>query len=158
MRHYTKRAILFILINFICLAIGNVFTMDGVVEDWYKLGNQAPWTPPGWFFGFAWSIIMIGFGFFMTSILDYSSVKNKKVFIYIYVASCLLNIAWCYLFFGKQLILISLITIVLLFTIVAYFAITSIKDKKPLSFVLISPYFTWLIVAISLNAYFYIYN
>lgn len=158
MRFYTKRALLFVLVNFICLAIGNVFTMDGVIEDWYVLGNQAPWTPPGWVFGFAWTTIMICFGFFMTSILDYSSKIKKNKFIKLYVFSCVLNILWCYLFFGQQLLLLGLINIILLLTVVIYFAITSLKDKKPLSFILITPYFLWLIIATSLNAYFYIYN
>lgn len=158
MRYYTKRALLFILINFVCLGIGNFPTMQGVIEDWYVLGNQAPWTPPGWFFGFAWSVIMIAFGFFMTSILDYSTKPNKNKYLKLYFVSCVLNISWCYLFFGYQLILLGLINIIALLIVVLNFAHISIKDKKPLSFVLISPYFIWLIVATSLNAYFYIYN
>lgn len=158
MRYYTKRALLFIFINFICLGLGNFPTMKGVSSDWYQLGNQAPWTPPGWVFGFAWSIIMVCYGFFMTSILDYSSFIKKRKFIRVYILSCILNILWCYLFFGQQLILLGLVNIIVLFILVFFFAFVSIKDKKPLSFVLILPYFLWLIIATSLNVYFYIYN
>jgi translocator protein len=158
MRFYTKRAILFIVINFICLGIGNIPTMKGVLEDWYALGNQAPWTPPGWFFGVAWSTIMIAFGFYMTSVIDNLLKKEKKQIIILYVTSCILNILWCYLFFGSQLILIGLITIVILFILTLYFGYYALKIKKPLSFILVSPYFTWLAIATSLNAYFYIYN
>lgn len=158
MRHYTKRAFLFIVVNFICLWLGNFPTMNGVNQAWYQLGNQAPWTPPGWVFGFAWTLIMITYGFFMTTLLDYSPVKRKKNFLILYVLSCILNILWCYLFFGNQLILLGLITISLLFLLILYLAVVSVIDKKPLSFVLIAPYCLWLIIATSLNAYFYIYN
>ena len=40
----------FLIINFGGLAIGQVWTGDGVTSEWYTSLNQAPWTPPGWVF------------------------------------------------------------------------------------------------------------
>ena len=58
------RTIIFLLINFAGLFIGGLFTGEGVPSDWYQNLNKAPWTPPGWVFGFAWTTIMICFSLF----------------------------------------------------------------------------------------------
>ncbi len=57
------RVIIFLVINFAALALGSIFTSAGVSSDWYTNLNQAPWTPPGWVFGAAWTSIMIFFAF-----------------------------------------------------------------------------------------------
>ena len=54
-----KRLFVFLLINFGALALGGLFTSDGVISDWYEQLNKAPWTPPGWVFGAAWTTIMV---------------------------------------------------------------------------------------------------
>lgn len=41
-----KRIILFLVLNFAALAIGGLFTGDGVPSEWYQNLNKAPWTPP----------------------------------------------------------------------------------------------------------------
>ena len=60
------RIIIFLLINFTGLFLGGLFTQEGVPSDWYQNLNKAPWTPPGWLFGFAWTTIMICFSIFLS--------------------------------------------------------------------------------------------
>ena len=48
MKKYIITLIGFLIINFGGLAIGQVWTGDGVTSEWYTSLNQAPWTPPGW--------------------------------------------------------------------------------------------------------------
>ena len=72
--------IVFLTINFGGLAIGQVWTGDGVSSDWYTSLNQAPWTPPGWVFGLAWTTIAITFSLLMTSFYLKNSVKSLKLF------------------------------------------------------------------------------
>jgi hypothetical protein len=55
----------FVLLNFLGLYIGGRFTGPGVTSSWYQTLDQAPWTPPGWVFGVAWTTVMIGFSWFM---------------------------------------------------------------------------------------------
>ncbi|MBC8399458.1 MAG: tryptophan-rich sensory protein, partial [Flavobacteriales bacterium] len=45
MKKYILTLIVFLTINFGGLAIGQVWTGDGVSSDWYTSLNQAPWTP-----------------------------------------------------------------------------------------------------------------
>ena len=55
----------FLVVNFGGLAVGSWFTGPGVASDWYQGLDKAPWTPPGWGFGAAWTTVMIGFSWFM---------------------------------------------------------------------------------------------
>lgn len=59
------RIALFLVLNFAALGIGGLFSGQGVPSDWYTGLNKAPWTPPGWVFGSAWTIIMICFAIYM---------------------------------------------------------------------------------------------
>ena len=55
------RTILFLVINFAALAIGVIFTGKGVPSEWYASLSKAPWTPPGWVFGAAWTSITVSY-------------------------------------------------------------------------------------------------
>jgi benzodiazapine receptor len=54
-----KISIFFLVLNFSALAIGSWLMNNGPITNWYMNLNQAPWTPPGWVFGIAWTTIMI---------------------------------------------------------------------------------------------------
>lgn len=70
------RLIIFLTINFGALAIGDIFTSKGVPSDWYVDLVKAPWTPPGWVFGFAWTTIMICFSIYMAYLWPVAQNKN----------------------------------------------------------------------------------
>ena len=59
------RTILFLIINFLALYIGIIFSGEGAASGWYSSLTRAPWEPEGWVFGAAWSSIMICFAFYM---------------------------------------------------------------------------------------------
>ena len=50
-----KRTLIFLLFNFIALGLGSWMMADGPNSIWYEELSKAPWTPPGWMFGTAWS-------------------------------------------------------------------------------------------------------
>ena len=60
MKKYFLTLIVFLTLNFGGLVIGQVWTGNGVTSEWYTTLNQAPWTPPGFIFGLAWT----GLGWF----------------------------------------------------------------------------------------------
>ena len=60
-----KISIFFLVLNFSALAIGSWLMNNGPMTNWYVNLNQAPWTPPGWVFGIAWTTIMICFSVYM---------------------------------------------------------------------------------------------
>ncbi len=150
-----KRVILFLVLNFSALAIGGSFTGKGVPSVWYQNLDKAPWTPPGWVFGFAWTLIMICFAIYMAYLLVDSS--NRKKIILLYFFQWILNVAWNPIFFYFQEVLAGFITISLLTILITYFLFHFRNDLKIKS-IFIAPYFIWLIIATSLNGYILLFN
>jgi tryptophan-rich sensory protein len=59
------KLIIFFCLNFAALGIGGLLIGDPATDEFYLNVNKAPWTPPGWVFGAAWTTIMICFSIFM---------------------------------------------------------------------------------------------
>jgi len=145
-----KRIIIFLIINFAALAIGSLFTNTGVNSEWYQNLNKAPWTPPGWVFGFAWTLIMICFSIFMAK--AYTQVQQRKLLLALFVVQWILNVLWNPLFFKFKYVLAALIVIISLWTIVEQLMFRFKSDLNNWIWLLF-PYVTWLTIATSLNAY-----
>ncbi|MBT8220065.1 MAG: tryptophan-rich sensory protein [Bacteroidia bacterium] len=149
------RLIIFLILNFGALAIGGLFTSKGVPSDWYTNMNQAPWTPPGWVFGFAWTTIMICFTLYMAYL--WPAVEHKRMIIGLFSIQWILNVAWNPVFFHFHMVGAALLTITLLTILVGYFLFHFWPDLKIKS-LLILPYFVWLLIATSLNGYIFFNN
>ncbi len=149
-----KISIFFLVLNFSALAIGSWLMENGPMTNWYMNLNQAPWTPPGWVFGVAWTTIMICFSVYMAYL--FMEISNINL-ILLYLTQLGLNISWNYIFFNQHAIGLGLFCIMALTIIVTLFLI---NYRKLLQFksLLIVPYFLWLLIATSLNAYIYFYN
>jgi len=143
-----------LILNFSALAIGSIFTESGVSSDWYQNLSKAPWTPPGWVFGAAWSTIMFFFAIYMAYLIN---LKPKKRIIIIYSIQWILNIAWNPIFFYLHEILIGLICISFLTVLITVLLFKYWKEQKTKTLLLV-PYAIWLIIATSLNAYVFLYN
>ena len=149
-----KRLILFLVINFGGLAIGSWLMNNGPQTEWSIGLNKAPWTPPGWVFGAAWTIIMICFSIYMAQL--YANENTGKVII-LFIFQVVLNVSWNYVFFNQHavsfaLIIISLLTILIIYFLIAYYS------KLQLISLLLLPYVIWLAIATSLNYYIYTNN
>lgn len=143
--------ILFLVLNFGALALGSIFTNSGVVSDWYISLNKAPWTPPGWVFGAAWTFIMLCFSFYMANIFKFTAQKRRIVFLY--VMQWIFNVSWNMIFFKYHFTATALACISLLFILTVIFLVIGIRQKKAVQVMLILPYVIWLMIAVSLNAY-----
>lgn len=140
---------IFLIINFSALGIGSLLMNNGPLTEWYINLNKAPWTPPGWAFGLAWTTIMICFSFYMLFLYsEHNSTKVKTLFL----LQVILNISWNYLFFNQHLVGTALIAIILL-TLLTFYFLISYKKQLGLKSVFILPYSIWLCIATSLNAY-----
>ncbi|WP_027878707.1 TspO/MBR family protein [Mesoflavibacter zeaxanthinifaciens] len=149
-----KRFLFFLFINLGSLGLGSLLMNNGPTSEWYLNLNKAPWTPPGWLFGVAWTTIMVCFSIYLTYLFSKLSSKNIKIAFSIQV---FLNIIWNFIFFNQHLILLGLITIILL-TIVVFYIFFSFKNIMKTKSLLLFPYMIWLLIATSLNAYILINN
>ena len=149
------KVVIFLVLNFAALAIGGFATGDGVPSQWYADLNKAPWTPPGWVFGAAWTVIMICFAFFMAFLWD--SFENKKLLISLYALQWVLCVGWNFVFFEFHQIALGLLVIGSLFLLMAYFLLSFWPQIQAKS-LLVAPYVLWLLIATSLNAYILLNN
>jgi tryptophan-rich sensory protein len=147
--------IIFLVINFGALGIGGIFTGQGVPSDWYQNLNKAPWTPPGWVFGAAWTTIMLCFAVFMAVL--WNATDNKAMLIALFSIQWVLNVLWSPVFFKYHELFWGLLIISLLLFLVGFFLFAYIKQVKAFAF-LVLPYFVWLLIASSLNAYAWLKN
>lgn len=151
---FFKYFFLFLIINFGALSIGSWLMNSGPQTLWYINLNKAPWSPPGWLFGVAWTTIMLCFSVYMASIKKTDFTRNLVI---LFSIQFFLNVVWNYIFFNKHLVALALISIVSLTFVVATLFFYNLKTLK-LKSLFILPYFIWLCIAISLNAYILIYN
>lgn len=149
-----KLTLLFLVINFGGLAIGNWLMDNGPMTDWYANLNKAPWTPPGWVFGVAWTTIMICFSIYLGKLFLVDNSQKMKVLFFV---QFVLNVSWNYLFFNQHWVFLGLVNITFLTALLCLYFFkfsTKINHYK----YLILPYMIWLCIATSLNLYVLIYN
>ena len=145
---------LFLIINFSALGIGSWLMNSGPTSGWYLTLNKAPWTPPGWVFGVAWTTIMICFSIYLSYLVN---IKEANTFWVLFMVQFLLNVSWNFIFFNQHAIGTALIVIILLTVLVTYYTFGFLSEMK-FKTLLIAPYFIWLLIATSLNAYSYLKN
>jgi translocator protein len=71
------RILIFLILNFSALIAGVSLYGEGGNSEWYNNLTKAPWEPPGWVFGAAWTIIMICFAFYMSITWKYTVMKKN---------------------------------------------------------------------------------
>lgn len=150
------RFLIFLIANLSALGIGVWLMNEGPRTDWYLSLNKAPWTPAGWVFGVAWTIIMVLFSLYMTKVSFQHEFLNKKVLI-LYVDQWILNVSWNYIFFNQHLTKLGLVVIALLWLLIGYFTFEYVKKVRWYT-LFILPYLIWMTIATSLNAYIVLNN
>jgi tryptophan-rich sensory protein len=144
-----KHLIFFLIINFGGLYIGNLLMNNGPLTNWYITLEKAPWTPPGWVFGAAWTLIMICFSVYLAYLFIKADSKRTRL---AFALQVFLNVIWNYVFFNQHLVAFGLVVIAALTVVVFTFFFSNFKSIKNKSYLLL-PYMIWLLIATSLNAY-----
>jgi len=149
--------LLFALINFGALGIGGALMGNPLTNNWYQNANKAPWTPPGWVFGAAWTTVMLCFTLFLW-IAVRSKVAPQLQLVYTMLAvQWFLNVLWNPVFFRWHQVALGLVIIIALEVVVGWFMVWGFKNLG-ITGALIVPYFAWLIIAASLNAWVLVKN
>lgn len=133
--------VIYILLNFVALGIGGLLMGGGPTDPWFINQPQAPWMPPGWVFGAAWTTIMLCFGWFM------ASQPQSRTILGMYAIQWILNVSWNPFFFRWHLPLPAFFLLAALTGVVGWFFF---KGKQKWA---VTPYFLWLWIALSLNGW-----
>lgn len=145
------RFLLFLSINYLALFIGVLLMNNGPRTEWYLSLEKAPWTPPNWMFGVAWTLIMTLFSVYITRLSFKIKFLDKKLII-LYTLQWILNVSWNYIFFNKHNTTAGLFVIIALWLLIGYFTLKYYKLLGWYTFFII-PYLIWMTIATSLNAY-----
>jgi tryptophan-rich sensory protein len=133
-------------------AVGGIATA-GSVGDWYEGLDRAPWNPPGWVFGPAWTVLYalmaVAAWLVAREGLDDPAVRTALL---LYGAQLALNLGWSLVFFGLRrpglgLVVILALLVAIALTAVAFHAIS------PTAAWLLAPYLAWVAFAATLNAW-----
>ena len=149
-------ALLFFLFTCLVVAtIGGMITATSV-EIWYPNLEKPFLTPPDWVFAPVWSILYLVIGLSGWLIWRQRAPERKKALL-IFLIQLGFNLAWPFIFFGARLIgtallEITVLLIVIIVNIIAFWRI------KPLSGLLMLPYALWVAYATVLNASIWILN
>lgn len=155
MKPHWKPFFAFFFFNFLALYLGSYFTAQGVNSPAYLSAQKAPWTPPGWFFGVAWTTLMIAYAWACG--VAWSRTDRRQRFVQLYGAQWFLNVLWNPLFFYWGLTGWAWVEITLLFCVLAAQYLLFRKDSGVAAWGWI-PYLVWLLVANSLNGAFVVLN
>ena len=140
-----------ILIPLVSGAVIGVLTMSGVT-DWYTTLNKPWFTPPGYVFGPAWTVlyILMGISLYLVVIQGWEN-ETVKTGIILFAAQLGVNLLWSVIFFGLHSPLGGLACIVILLALIVATIITFYRLSKPAA-VLLVPYLAWVCIATALNA------
>lgn len=132
------------------MAMGGLF-MPG---QWYVDLNRAPWNPPNYVFPIAWTIL-----YTMIAIAGWLIFKQpNKQLKALWLLQLLFNATWSWVFFGQHWVLLGLINLLILVILIAVLLFKSHQQKLKIIAWLLTPYFLWVLLASSLNAYIWLYN
>lgn len=126
-------------------------------QEWYNSLNKPFFTPPGWLFGPAWTVLYILMGGSLGMIWQIVAIgrypiiiKFAKRGIVIFLIHFLFNLAWTPIFFGLQMPVLALVIIFIILALVIIL-IRHFYRLDRLSAFLLIPYLLWISFATALN-------
>lgn len=123
---------------------------SGDENGWYMALTKPGFTPPGWVFPVAWSILYVLMGTALALVLSARGARLRTLAVALFVAQFALNLAWTPLFFGAHKVNAALLVIVAILGLSALATFVFAK-VRPLAAALMLPYLAWLAFAATLN-------
>ena len=149
-----KKLIINIIIPLLVGGISSLLTYQNM--SIYQTINQPPLAPPSWLFPIVWTLLYILMG--ISSYYVYiSNSAHKETALIVYFFQLLINFVWPIIFFNYQNYLLALLDLIVLIILVIMM-IYIFKMINITSGYLNIPYLIWLLFALYLNFYIFIYN
>lgn len=125
--------------------------------EWYRELDQAPWTPPGWAFGVAWSILYTMMATAAWMVWRRGGFRANLPALGVYGLQMVFNGLWSWLFFGLHQPGWALADLVLLLLALSA-TVPLFWRRSRLAGWLLIPYYLWILYALSLNGWIWAYN
>ena len=137
--------------------IGSIFTRPAI-STWYATLRKPSFTPPDWVFAPVWILLffLMGIAVYVVWLKGLREKQIRKAMI-LFGGQLILNALWSWIFFGLRsplagFIEISILSVVIIFTIQAFFKISKTAGA------LLIPYFLWVAFASGLNLSVWVLN
>ena len=137
------------LILLLGLASGRL-SNSGYDNPWFAALAKPDFTPPGWMFGVAWSLLYLMMGVALVLVLAARGARGRQAAIVAFLVQLALNLAWSPLFFGAHQIRPALFLIVAILVAAAVTTVLFWKVRRVAGLLMI-PYLAWLCLALALN-------
>lgn len=153
-----KKTLVIIGCILLCFLVGFIASriQSGSISEWYPTLNKPSLIPPNSVFPIAWSILYVFMGLSIGLIIN-KKVPQETYFVKLFGIQLLLNFLWSISFFYMRNPLLGLINIILLLSIIIYYAVKSYPVSK-ISSILFIPYICWVAFATYLNLYILLNN
>lgn len=136
-----------VVVSFVPAAAGGRY----LPGDWYRALDKPPWTPPGWVFGPAWTLLYLSMGVAAWLVWRERGVQRAALPLAVFGLQLVLNGLWSWLFFGLRRPGLALAEIAVLWAAIAA-TVAVFWGVRPLAGALLLPYLGWVTFATALNA------
>ncbi len=138
------------LVLFLILTVGGGLLIGTLTlpDAWYAALAKPPWTPPGWVFGPAWTLLYV-----LIALAGYRTWRRAPggPAMQLWAGQMLLNFSWSPIFFRAHLIEAALVVIAGLLLVIVAFIARSLRSDRVAAWLFV-PYALWVAFALSLNA------
>lgn len=125
---------------------------------WYDELDKAPWNPPSWVFGPAWTVLYVLMAVAVWLVARKGRDRTEvRVALALYGIQLGLNLAWSLLFFGAQAPGWALVDIVALVVVLAV-TLSAFARVNVTAAWLLAPYLAWVLFATTLNLWIVVAN
>ncbi|MCR5404205.1 MAG: tryptophan-rich sensory protein [Butyrivibrio sp.] len=112
--------------------------------------NKPPLSPPGILFPIAWTILYALMGVGVARIILSGQSYERRIAVILFAAQLVLNLAWCFIFFGAQKFMLAFVELIIMLALVMMMIIF-FRKTDTLAAMLQIPYIMWLCFAAYLN-------
>jgi len=130
-------------------SLAGIFTTKEIA-GWYAFLNKPSFNPPSYLFGPVWTALYILMGVSMFIIWNTPKTELRQKALAIFGIQLFFNFWWSILFFSFHTVFLSVIDILLMWTLIIYM-ISLFKRIKPVAAYLQIPYLLWVSFATVLN-------
>jgi translocator protein len=137
------------LILFLGFLMGFV-SGSGGDNRWYAALDKPSWTPPGWVFPIAWSLLYTCQGLALAMILHARGAKARGLAISLFVAQFAVGLTWSPTFFLAHQVTVALFIILAMLLLAAATTYVFAGLRRMAAYLMV-PYLAWLCLALALN-------
>ena len=133
-----------------CIGGGAASGLATPPGEWYASLAKPTWTPPGWVFGPAWTLLYTLMALAAWQVWRRRSAMDVRMPLALFAIQLALNLAWTPLFFGMQRPGLALAEIVVMLAVILATTASFVRVSTTAT-ILMLPYCAWVCFATALN-------